>query len=126
VVSAYPERHDSLWWVALAPGIWAAHFTLSYASAAVWCAKYAGPGASLSLARLLIAVYSALALAALGALAWRGLRNYRLPAPQPRTDSDTSAARHRFVGFTVLALSSLSALAVVYEALAVVFIGSCH
>ena len=27
----------------IAPGIWSAHFLLSYATAAVWCAKMAGP-----------------------------------------------------------------------------------
>jgi hypothetical protein len=125
-MNEYTEKQDSLWWVAAPPSIWATHFLTSYASAAVWCAKYAGAGASLSVARLLIAAYTALALAVLGALAWRGLRNYRAPAPPPRTDSDTSAARHRFVGFTLLSLSGLSALSVVYEALAAVFIGSCH
>jgi hypothetical protein len=119
------ERHDSLWWVAAAPGIWAAHFLLSYGTAAVWCAKQ-GADAPLSLARLAIAVYTGLALAAVSLVAHRGLGQYRAPAPRPRSDSDTSEARHQFLGFTLLSLSGLSALAVVYEALAAVFIGSCR
>jgi hypothetical protein len=118
------ERHDSLWWVAAAPGIWAAHFLLSYGTAAVWCAKQ-GVDAPLSLARVAIAGYTGLALAALLVVAQRGLRRYRAPGSRPRTDSDTNEARRHFLGFTLLSLSGLSGLAIVYEALAAVFIGSC-
>jgi hypothetical protein len=121
-----PEREDSLWWVAAAPGVWAAHFTLSYATAAVWCAKQ-GSAAPLSGARVAIAVFSVVGLAAVGVVALRGLRNYhRNGDERPRTDVDTSLARHQFLGFTLLSLSGLSAVAIVFQALAAVFIGSCR
>jgi hypothetical protein len=119
------EKHDSLWWVAAAPGIWGAHFIACYATVAVWCAKH-GMRAPLSSARVAIAVLSGAALLALGVVALRGYRNYRAPGPLPRTDSDSREARHHFLGFTLLSLAGLSAIAVVYEALAAVFIGSCH
>jgi hypothetical protein len=122
VVNEYPERHDSLWWVAAAPAIWAVHFMACYATAAVWCAKL-GAAAPLGGARVAIFVYTALALAALGVVAWRGQRRYAVPGE--RTDADSSGSRHRFVGFTLLSLSGLGGLAVVYEAFAAVFIGSC-
>lgn len=123
MVNGHSERGDSLWWVAAAPAIWAAHFTLSYATAAVWCAKN-GREASLGFARGAIAVFTGLGLVAILVVALRGLRNYR--APNPVRGGDTSEARHHFVGFTLLALSGLTALALIYEALTVVFVRSCH
>lgn len=120
-----PEKHDSLLWVAAAPGVWAAHFLLSYATAAVWCAKQ-GSDAPLSLARGAIGVFTLVGLAAVGLVALRGLRSYRITDGKPRIDVDTSAARHQFLGFTLLSLSGLSAVAIVYQALAAVFIGSCR
>lgn len=129
-----PEREDSLWWVAAAPGVWAAHFTLSYATAAVWCAKQ-GSAAPLSGARVAIAVFTVVGLVAVAVVGWRGLRSYHRshaggsaggqPA-KPRTDVDTSLARHQFLGFTLLSLAGLSAVAIVFQGLAAVFIGSCR
>ena len=121
----FTEKRDSLWWVATAPGIWAAHFLLSYGTAAVWCAKN-GHEAPLSLARGAIYVYTAVALAAITVVALRGLRRYRAPGPEQQTDIDSSESRHRFLGFTLLSLSGLSAVAIIYQGLAAVFIGSCH
>jgi hypothetical protein len=121
----FPEKQDSLWWVATAPGIWGAHFVLSYGTAAVWCAKQ-GLDAPLSLARSAIYAYTAVALVAIVAVALRGLRSYRAPGSEPRTDADSSESRHRFLGFTLLSLSGLSAVAIVYQGLAAVFIGSCR
>ena len=122
------ERHDSLWWVAAPPTAWAAHFVLSYATAAVWCAK-AGPDASLLVARVAIGVYTALALAAVGSVARRGLAQYRsLPRESTREAAqlDSPEVRHHFLGFTLVALSALSALAISFGAMAAVFIGSCR
>lgn len=116
------ERHDSLWWVAAAPGIWAAHFLASYATVAIWCAKL-GAAAPLGAARVAVFAYTAVALAGVAVVAWRGKRSYA--APGASTDSDSSLSRHRFIGFTLLSLSGLSAVAVVYETFAAVFIGSC-
>jgi hypothetical protein len=122
MVSEYPERHDNLLWVAAAPAIWAVHFLASYATVAVWCAKL-GASAPLGGARIAVFVYTALALAGLAFVAWRGRRRYAIAGE--RTDADSSGSRHRFVGFTLLSLSGLSVVAVVYEAFAAVFIGSC-
>ena len=44
------------------PTIWAAHFLLCYVTAAIWCAKVAGPDGSLGGVRVAIAVYTVLAL----------------------------------------------------------------
>jgi len=111
--------------VAVAPGVWAAHFLLSYATAAVWCAKQ-GSDAPLSMARVAIAAFTGVGLIALGGVGLRGLRSFRSRAGKPRMDIDTSMARHQFMGFTLLSLAGLSAVAIVYQALAAVFIGSCR
>jgi hypothetical protein len=119
------ERHESLWWVAAPPGIWGGHFLLCYGTAAVWCAKYAD---SLLVARAAIGVYTALALLALGVVARRGLQRQRNVARSldDGDDIDSPEVRRHFLGFTLLALSALSALAAVFSALAAVFIGSCR
>jgi hypothetical protein len=119
------ERHTSLWWVAGAPAIWAVHFLASYGTAAVWCAKR-GSDSPLSLARIAIAFYTLAALAALAVVAQRGLGRYRAAPPEHPGDADTREARSHFLGFTLLSLAGLSALAVIYEALAAVIIGSCR
>lgn len=119
----FSEKRDSLWWVAAAPGIWGVHFTLSYATAAVWCAKAASRDGSLSGARVAIFVYTAVALALALGVFLRGLGAYRRTSSEAHID--TSESRHHFMGFTLLSLSGLSAVAIVYEALAAVFIGSC-
>lgn len=119
------ERQDRLRWVAAPPAIWAAHFLLSYATVAVWCARYAPPGGSLASARIAVFAYTAVALVAVGGVALRGLRHYRSAGPVP-SGHDSPEGRRRFIGFTLLALSGLTALSIVYEALAAVFIRSCH
>lgn len=123
--SPLTEKHDRLWWVAAPPAIWGAHFLLSYATVAVWCAKYVPPGGPLASARVAVFVYTGVALAAIGGVALRGLAQYKRARPAER-GHDSPEGRHHFLGFTLLALSGLSGLAVVYAALAVVFIGSCR
>jgi hypothetical protein len=125
MASPLAEKHDRLWWVAAPPAIWGAHFLLSYATVAVWCAKQVPPGGPLASARAAVFAYSAVALLAVAGIALRGLRQYRRATP-PEPGDDSREARHHFLGFTLLALSGLSALAIVYEALTVVFIGSCR
>jgi hypothetical protein len=109
-----------------APLIWAAHFLLSYATAAIWCAKLAGPDRSLAGARLAIAGYTVAALAAVALIAWRAWRQHRSVDPALPDDRDTAAARHRFLAVATLLLAGLSALAICYAALAAALVGSCR
>ena len=121
-----PERSESLWVLAASPLIWAAHLLLSYGTAAIWCAKFAGPGGSLSPARVAIAAYTALSLAGIGVIGWRGWKHHRLGGADLPHDADSPEDRHRFLGFATLLLSGLSAVATVYEALPALFIRSCR
>ena len=121
-----PEQNESLWVLAAAPAIWVAHFMLCYLSAAIWCVKVVGHDGSLREVRLAIAVYTVLALVTIGLIGRVGLRRHRLGHTTGPHDFDTPEDRHRFLGFATLLLSSLSAVATLYVALAAVFIGSCY
>jgi hypothetical protein len=120
------EENQSLLLLAASPVIWAAHFLLSYSTAAVWCAKVVGPGGSLTGVRVAMAIYTVLALGGIGGIGWRALRRHRYGTATRTHDYDSPEDRHRFLGFSALLLSGLSAVAVLYAALAAVFVGSCY
>lgn len=120
------EKHQSLWLLTASPTIWALHFLLSYATAAIWCAKVAGPGGSLMNVRVAITVYSVLALIGIGVVGRIGYRRHSLSQAELPHDADTPEDRHRFLGFATLLLSALSAIAVVFAALVAFFFGTCH
>jgi hypothetical protein len=117
------EKSDRLSLLALAPAIWAAHFLLSYMTAAIWCAKVAGPDGALGGARSAIGVYTVVALAGIGVAGWIGYRKWR--SGSGSHDPDTTVERRRFIGFATLLLSGLSAVATAYVALAALFIETC-
>lgn len=121
-----PEKKESLWRLTISPVIWSVHFLLSYVTAAVWCAKMAGPGGSLGGARTAIAVYTAVALVGIAITGRIGFRRHSFGDAETPHDFDSPEDRHRFLGFATLLLSALSAVGTVYVALAAVFIGTCH
>jgi hypothetical protein len=120
------EKNQSLWLLTLSPVIWAAHFLLSYGTASVWCAKVAGPGGSLGGVRVAIVIYTLVALAGIGIVGWIGYRRHSHGDASVPHDDDTPEDRHRFLGFSTLLLSALSAVAVIYAALVVLFFRSCY
>lgn len=125
-MSRVAEQNETLWILAASPAIWAAHFMLCYVTAAIWCGMVAGPEGSLWTVRLAIAGYTIVALAAIGAIGFVGFRRHRLGTATPPHDADTPEDRHRFIGFSTLLLSGMSAVAVFYAALAAVFIEGCQ
>ena len=120
------ESRQRLWIVAASPAIWSVHFLACYITAAIWCGVVAGRDAPLSSARLAIAIYTAIALAAIGAVGWMGFRAQRLGSETPPHDADSPEDRHRFLGLATVLLSGLSAVATIYSALAAVFIETCE
>lgn len=120
------ERHQMLWLLAASPALWALHFMLCYITAAIWCGMIAGPFASLSAARVAIAAYTVVALVAIGIIGAIGFRRHRLGSAELPHDDDTPEDRHRFLGFSTFLLSGLSAVAVIYSALAAVIITTCQ
>ena len=106
--------------------MWAAHLLLSYITASIWCAKVTDPHDSFGIVRAAIIVYSILALAGIGVIGWIGYRRHSFGSDSLPHDDDTPEDRHRFLGFSTLLLSALSAVAVVYAALVVLFFRSCY
>ena len=109
----------------VSPSAWAAHFLLSYCTAAVFCAK-AGASASLTTVQWAIAGYTAAALATIAISGRRGWKRHRFGESPPSHADDSPEDRHRFLGYATFLLSALSGVGVVFTALAAVFIGSCR
>jgi hypothetical protein len=120
------ERNESLWRLAAPPLIWAAHLLLSYCTAAIYCEKYATRNDSLGSVRFAIAAYTVLALIAIGVFGARAYQRHRYGDSTTPHDFDTPEDRHRFLGFATFLLAGLAAVAVVFQALPAVFIGSCR
>jgi hypothetical protein len=129
-----PLDRGSLWLLTIAPTIWAAHLLLSYVTAAVWCAKFAGAAGGLGSVRTAVAWYTAAALIGIAAVGWEGFRRHRYTVAGHRKggteatthDLDSPEDRHRFLGFATLLLAGLSAVAVLYAALSATFFETCR
>ena len=123
-----PPRADyySLWLLTIGPTIWGAHLLLCYITAAVWCAKFAGAGGALGGVRRAIASYTVAALAGIALIGWEGFRRHRHGTEATIHDLDSIDDRHRFVGFATLLLSGLSAVGVLYAALAAAYFETCR
>jgi hypothetical protein len=120
------ERNRDLWVLAASPAIWAAHCLLSYATAAIWCAKLAPAHGSLAGVRAAIGAYSAVALAAIAVVGWRAWKRHRLGDGPRSRDRDSPLDRRRFLGHATWLLSGLSGVAVLYATLAIVFVRDCR
>lgn len=126
-MEARTEAEESLLTLVAPPLLWAAHFLLSYGTAALHCAKLAEVGGSLGAARWVIVAYTVVALALVGWLGWRGYERRRSAAGSAADSAPGGAlARQRFLGFTTALLAGLSALAIVYGALVLAFVRSCR
>jgi hypothetical protein len=118
--------HYSLWLLTIGPSIWAAHLLFCYITAAVWCAKFVASGGPLGGVRTAITWYTVVALAGIGWMAWEGTRRHRHGTEATTHDLDSAEDRHRFVGFATLLLSGLSAVGVIYAALAAAYFETCR
>lgn len=125
-MKALTEDRESLWRLIVSPTVWAVHFMLSYITAAVWCAKYVPRFGSLWPARALIVGYTVVALVMIGLNGWSGYKRHRLGSASVPHDDDTPEDRHRFLGFATLLLAGLSAVAVIFAALAVLYFEDCR
>lgn len=119
-------RRETILVIPAAPAVWAAHFLASYVTAAIWCAKVAGRDGSLEGARWLVAGYTAAALLAIALVGVRGWRRHSYGNATAPHDFDTAADRHRFLGFSTVLLAALSAVAVVFGGMVVVFMETCR
>ena len=121
-----PEKNESLWMMVISPTVWAAHFLICYITAAIWCAKYAGPGGSLEPVRWAILGYTVLALVVIGWNGWWGFKRSRLGNATLPHDADTPEDRHRFLGFSTVLLAGLSGIATLFEGMVALFFNTCN
>jgi hypothetical protein len=128
-----PLDKGSLWLLTIAPTIWAAHLLLSYVTGAIWCARLAGPEAPLGNVRTAVAWYTGVALVGITLVGVEGFRRHRYPSEAGKGgteatthDLDTPEDRHRFLGFATLLLAGLSAVAVIFAAMAAAFFETCR
>ena len=120
------EERESLWRLAAPPLIWAAHLLLSYCTAAIYCEKVVARGDSLMTVRVAIGVFTVVSLAGIAFFGLRGYQRHRYGDSTTPHDFDSPEDRHRFLGFATFLLAGLSGVAVVYQALPAVIIGSCR
>lgn len=117
------KKHP-LWLLALSPLVWSLHFTASYIIAAIWCAKF--PATDLKIVKMLIGGITLISLVIVGEGIMSGLKKYSSGFSHSSQDSDTTQDRDRFLGLTRLLVSSLSFIAIIYNAYAVFVFGSCE
>lgn len=126
VVDERPESHDSVWLLTIAPLVWAVHLLASYLTAAIFCEKYAPASAAAGEVQIAILLYTLLALPLITSVGWHGFHRHSFGDGERSHDIDSSADRHRFLGFATFLLALLSAVATLFTALVAVFVGSCH
>lgn len=116
-----------LWSVIISPSIWALHFLACYIAAAIYCEKL-GRDTPLDSVRMLVIVVTVLAL---GGIFWSGIRLWRVH-DRSLTNNDfeyehnTPEERHRFLSHVALMLSVLSAIAVIYVAIPMLYLETCR
>ncbi len=125
-MSQTAEQKQSLWLLAASPLMWAAHLLLSYITASIWCAKLSDGSHSFVTVQRAIVGYTILALLGISIIGWIGFRRHRFGNASLPHDDDTPEDRHRFLGFSTLLLSALSAVATLYAALVVFFFTDCY
>lgn len=119
------EEKQSLWRLVAAPALWVAHLFACYFTAAIWCEKSTAEDTFWSV-RVAIGVYTSVALILIGIIGWSGWKRHGHGHRSLSHGEDSAASRHRFLGFATSLLAALSAVAVLYQALPAVFIGSCQ
>ena len=87
--------------------------------------KIGGPRQFPVAVRVAIMAYTVIALLGIGITGYIGYRRQNYGKGSEPYDADTPEDRHRFLGFSTLLLSGLSAVAVLYAWLVVIFFENC-
>lgn len=116
-----------LWRVIAAPIVWALHFLFCYVFAAVYCEKL-GRDASLGGPTVVIigATVVALGLIGLSVLSLWRVRGRSLTDNDFEFEHNTAEERHRFLSHVALMLCVLSAVAVLYVTIPMLYLSSCR
>ena len=118
------EPRHGLWALTVGPAIWAGHFLATYMAAAVWCGN-AGAHSPFGPLTAVFAAATAVALMAVMWVARGGWTRYNHGEAVPSHHKDTPEDRHRFMGLATLLLAVLSAVSIIYTAVAVAMLRGC-
>lgn len=117
VVNRESRNVDSLWQVAYAPLLWAAHFLACYLTTAVYHAKAPSAERNPRLVFDWVLAYTIVALTGILVIGWRAYGRHRLDHQSLPHDSDTVEDRRRFLGYASYLLAWLSGVAVIFTAI---------
>src|SRR3954469_1803395 len=120
------QTQDNLWTLIAAPTIWATHFLISYVVAAIQCAPNAEIFKPIGGTRLLVGLITAIALASIGLVLLRSIREWRGHGGGYRHDQDTDIDRERFLEFSTVLLAALSFVGVLFVSLPALTIPDCR
>jgi Kef-type K+ transport system membrane component KefB len=120
-----PRQVETLWTLFTAPVVWALHFVLCYAGAAIFCEKPYLLGNDFDNLRIAIGVVTMLALAMIVLAATLAWRQWGFGSGDPPHDDPTRRDRLLFQGYATLLLSGLSFIAVIFTAMPALFITEC-
>lgn len=116
-----------LWRVIAAPIVWAVHFLFCYVYAAIYCEKM-GRAASLDQPTFVIVGATIVALALIAVSThhlWR-VRGRSLTDNDFEFEHNTPEERHRFLSHVALMLCVLSAVAVLYVTIPMLYLSTCR
>ena len=116
-----------LWRVIASPIVWAVHFLFCYVYAAIYCEKL-GRDAPLGDARIAVTAATVAALAVIGYFSWRlwQVRARSVTDNDFEFEHNTPEERHRFLSHVALMLCLLSAVAVIYIAIPMLYLVNCR
>ncbi|MCS7469285.1 transmembrane prediction [Stieleria sp. ICT_E10.1] len=120
------DHVTSIWWIVVAPTVWAVHFLASYLTAAIFCAKVADSDRSAGEVQLAVMAYTVVAIVIIAGVGWAGHRRQRDGHGRSPHDEATAADLRRLIGLSTFLLSLLSAVATIFTALVFYFVGTCH
>ncbi|RXT21163.1 hypothetical protein B5P46_23490 [Rhizobium leguminosarum] len=120
-----PKEAETLWTLFTGPAVWALHFLVCYAAAAVYCAKASEIAFSFGMLRFTLSIVTVFALLAILGAAWLAWRQWGFGGGDPPHDEPTREDRLLFQGFATLLLSGLSFVAVIFVSVPLLFIEAC-
>lgn len=120
----FSEEAESLWRITLAPATWAMHFVICYATMSLACSRQLFEPEP---ARLALVALTVCALALIGWLGWRSLRQWNVRNSGELSHPEGEAEdRHHFLGHAAFLLSIISFIGTGFVALPLLLLEGCQ
>lgn len=116
------ERHEKIWVPVIAPVVWAFHFQICYALAALSCGRFTAMGRG---AATEIAITTIIAVVLIIACFVRGWQRHGHEIAVGANDEDSAVDRQQFVAVTTMLLAGLSAMGTLFVGIAATVVEPC-